>query len=370
MIQAVKKPTEVTVDEPQKIEHLLTFREYLEYVPESDVRYELVKGKLVPMPAATHLHTNICKFLVYKLQRYFAAENLDLVANALATGVRTEDNTSRIPDVVVFSKTIWEQVIHRSGAGVLDFAEQPILVVEVVSSNRRDDYEIKRDEYEIAKIPSYWIVDPKKKLVRVFTKSRNKEGYISVDFKEEETIVSSQFDQLVLSVKELLNPPIVEALIKEEQTKIETFQQQAETLEQRAETLEQRAETLEQRAENERQQAENERQRAETERQRAETERQRAETERQQAETERQRAETLEQQVQNERQQAETERQRAENEHQRAETEHQRAETLEQQVQNERQRAENERQRAEKLAQRLLEMGINLDEENFDPDVE
>ena len=320
MIQAVKKPTEVTVDEPQKIEHLLTFQEYLEYVPESDVRYELVKGKLIPMPTSIYLHTNICKFLIYKLQRYFAAENLDLVANALGTGVRTEDNTSRIPDVVVFSQTVWEKVIHRSGAGVLDFSEQPILVVEVVSSNRRDDYVVKRDEYEIAKIPSYWIVDPKKKLVRVFTKSRNEEGYTSVDFTEEETIVSSQFSELVLSVKELLNPPIVEELIKEEQTKIETFQQ-----------------------------------RAETEHQRAETEHQRAETEHQRAETEHQRAETLEQQVENERQRAETE-------HQRAETLEQRAETLEQQVENERQQAENERQRAEKLAQRLLEMGINLED--------
>ncbi len=102
--------------------------------------------------------------------------------------MRTEDNTSRIPDVVVFSKTVWEEVIHRPGAGVLDFAEQPILVVEVVSSNRRDDYVVKRDEYEIAKI-RYWIVDPKKKLVRVFTKSRNKEGYTAVDFTEEKTIV-------------------------------------------------------------------------------------------------------------------------------------------------------------------------------------
>ncbi len=296
MIQAVKKPTEVTVEKPQKIEHLLTFQEYLEYVPESDVRYELVRGKLVPMPEATHLHTNICKFLIYKLQRYFAAGNLDLVANALATGVRTEENTSRIPDVVVFSKTVWQQVIHRPGAGVLDFSEQPILVVEVVSSNRRDDYVVKRDEYEIAKIPSYWIVDPKKKLVRVFTKSRNKEGYTSVDFRGEETIVSSEFDQLVLSVKELLNPPIVSELIKEEQTTIKTLAEQAENERLRAETLEQRAET---------------------EHQRAETEHQRAETERQQAEKERQRAETLEQQV------------------------------------------ETERQRAEKLAQRLLEMGIN-----------
>ncbi len=263
MIQAVKKATEVTVDKPPKIEHLLTFQEYLEYVPESDVKYELVKGKLIPMPASTHLHTNICKFLVYKLHRYFAAENLDLVANALGTGVRTEKNTSRIPDVVVFSKTVWEKVLNRPGAGVLDFEEEPILVVEVVSSNRRDDYEIKRDEYEIAKIPEYWIVDKKKKRVRVFTKLRNEEGYTSVDFTEEETIVSSQFDQLVLSVKELLNPPIVEELIKEEQTTIKTLaeqakteRQQAENERQRAETLEQQVETLEQRAENERQRAE------------------------------------------------------------------------------------------------------------------
>ncbi len=199
MIQTVKKATEV--DEPPKIEHLLTFQEYLEYVAEPDVRYELVRGKLIPMPASTHLHTNICKFLVYKLQRYFAAENLDLVANALGTGVRTEDNTSRIPDVVVFSQNVWEQVLHRPGAGVLDFKEQPILVIEVVSSNRRDDYVVKRDEYEIAKIPSYWIVDPKEKLVRVFTNSQKEEGYDFVDFTEEETIVSSQFPQLVYRCK-------------------------------------------------------------------------------------------------------------------------------------------------------------------------
>ena len=310
MIQAVKKATEVTVDEPPKIEHLLTFQEYLEYVVEPDVRYELVKGKLIPMPASTHLHTNICKFLVYKLQRYFAAENLDLVANALGTGVRTEDNTSRIPDVVVFSKNVWEQVLNRPGAGVLDFDEQPILVIEVVSSNRRDDYVVKRDEYEIAKIPEYWIVDPKKKQVRVFSNSKKEEGYDFVDFTEEKTIVSSQFDQLVLSVKELLNPPIVEELIKEEQTTIKTLAQQAETLEQEVEN------------------------------------------ERQQAETERQRAETLEQEVENERQQAETERLRAETLEQEVETERQRAETFQQEV-------ENERQRAEKLAQRLREMGIN-----------
>ncbi|MBC6419854.1 MAG: ABC transporter permease subunit [Prochloron sp. SP5CPC1] len=123
-----------------------------------------------------------------------------------------------------------------------------ILVVEIVSSNPRDDYVIKRNEYEVAQIAEYWIVDAKKKRVRVFTNPRNEEGYGFVDFTEDTSIVSSQFKKLVLSVKELLDPPLVEELIKEEQLRsnrpwrptIKTWEQRAETWKQRAEKLAQR----------------------------------------------------------------------------------------------------------------------------------
>ena len=167
----------------------------------------------------------------------------------------------------------WEQVENRPGAGVLDFAEKPMLVVEVASSNAKDDYETKRQEYEMAEIPEYWIVDPQKKRVRVLTAPSKVEGYSFVDFTGDQSIVSSQFDQLVLSVKELLEPPIVELLMKAEQAK------------------------MKQEIFSERQRAETERQRAETEHKRAETEHKRAETERQRAETERQRAEKLAQRL-------------------------------------------------------------------------
>ena len=245
MTQAVVPATEVAIKEPPEIEHpeserTFTFQEYLSYEGEPGVFYELVRGKLRPMSASTHLHTNIGKFLIYKFQRYFAAQNLDLVANALATGVRTEENSSRIPDVVVCSQTVWEQVLHRPGAGVLDFDEKPILVVEIVSSDRREDYVIKRYEYEAAGIAEYWIVDPKKKLVRVFVNPSKEEGYSFTDFTEDTSIISGQFEQLVLSAKELLYPPLVEQLIKEEQTKIKTLEQQAQTERQRAEKLAQR----------------------------------------------------------------------------------------------------------------------------------
>ncbi len=243
MTQAVVSATEVAINEPPEIEHLLTFQEYLEYVGEPGVLDELVKGQLIPMSAPTLDQTNICEFLLYKLQRYFAEQNLSMVAKT-TVGVRTEDNTSRIPDAIVCHQSLWEQISHRSGAGVLDFDEKPILVVEIVSSNRRDDYVIKRYEYEMAEIAEYWIVDPKKKRVRVFTNSKE-EGYSWADFTEDTSIVSSQFDQLFLSVKELLDPPLVEELIKEEQLrsnrswrpKIKTLEQQAETERQRAEKL-------------------------------------------------------------------------------------------------------------------------------------
>ena len=227
--QTVMPKSEVA---PERATEKLTFQEYLFYEGEPDVRYELVRGKLIPIPVQSHLHTNIAKFLAYKLQRHFAAENLELVANPLATGVRTEEASSRIPDLVVCSQSVWEEVIPRAGAGVLDFPEKPNLVIEIVSINRRDDYVTKRNEYENAEIPEYWIVDPKKNRVRIYNLT-GEEGYSSVDFTKEAQIVSSQFPKLVLSVEEMLSPPIVELLIKEELAQSQEFQQRAEKLAQR-----------------------------------------------------------------------------------------------------------------------------------------
>jgi len=201
MTQAVVPAGEVAINEPQEKEHLLTFQEYLDYEGEPDVLYELVRGKLIPMSAPTLEDINICEFLRYKLQRYVAAQNLSLVVKT-TVGVRTEENSSRIPDAIVCNQSLWEQISDRPGAGVLDFDEKPILVVEIVSSDRREDYVIKRYEYEMAEIPEYWIVDPKKKRVRVFV-NHSEEGYSWDDFTEDTSIISGQLEQLFLSVKEL-----------------------------------------------------------------------------------------------------------------------------------------------------------------------
>jgi Uma2 family endonuclease len=209
----------------------LTFEEYRVYQDDSDVQYELYKGKLIPMPTATTLHIKICEYLVYQLQRYLADRNLNLVVKT-GLGVRTADDKSRIPDVVVCTRNLWEQADAQPGVGILDFEEKPLLVVEVVSENRRQDYVIKRAEYEQANVPEYVIVDPatNRQRVRVQAFLEGEESYTQVDYLPGQEMVSVVFPELRLSVDEILCPPLVDDLIQEEKTQLQEIRQQAERL--------------------------------------------------------------------------------------------------------------------------------------------
>jgi len=207
----------------------LTFEEYRLYQEEPDVLYELFRGHLIPIATPTVLHTSIYRFLVYQFQRYFATKNLSLVV-ATTVGVRTEKDSSRIPDVVVCSQSLWEQARNRLGAGVLDFNEVPLLVVEVASENWREDYIRKRAEYALINVPEYWIVDPKKERVWVLTNPESENGYDRTEFKRGQNITSVQFPELNLSVEQVLSPPVVEELIRQEQTQRQQLEQRTERL--------------------------------------------------------------------------------------------------------------------------------------------
>lgn len=206
----------------------LTFEEYRFYQGELDVQYELYKGKLIPMPIATVLHIKICEYLVYYLQRYVATHNLDLVVKR-GLGVRTEENSSRIPDVVVFTKSLLEQAGARPGGGILGLDETPLVVIEVVSENRRVDYITKRAEYNLADVPEYVIVDPaqNKQRVRVMAFPEGDDIYAEVNYLRGEEMVSVVFPNLRLSVNEILDPPLVEKLIRAEQAQLRELKQAA-----------------------------------------------------------------------------------------------------------------------------------------------
>ncbi len=213
----------------------LTFAEYLQYQGEPGVLYELYRGRLIEMPTATFLHAEICGFIVYKLQQYFASANINLVVRT-GIGVRTDVDVSRIPDVTVCSQSLWEQLLLRTGAGVLDTQanELPQLVIEVVSDDARRDYIIKRAEYAMIRIPEYVILDPHKDRVWLLTNPESEDVYDRLEFKRGQEFRSVQFPDLVLSVDEILSPPVVENLIKQEK---QDFLWQLDRERQRAERL-------------------------------------------------------------------------------------------------------------------------------------
>ncbi|HEY9701812.1 MAG TPA: Uma2 family endonuclease, partial [Allocoleopsis sp.] len=218
----------------------MTFEEYLLYVPDDDFLYELDKGELIQMSAPSGLHTAICDFLVYAIQSYLIAQNLLLVAKT-SVGVRTDIASSRIPDVIVCTKSLWQELINRKGSGVLNTGETSELVIEVVSENRSTDYQKKRNEYGLINIPEYWIVDSKKQRVRLLTNGEDEEGYTEQDFYPGENVVSQRFPGLIISVDMILSPPIVEDLRQEEKRQ---FDQELDAEKQRAESEKQRAEKL------------------------------------------------------------------------------------------------------------------------------
>ncbi|MEG4025008.1 Uma2 family endonuclease [Microcoleus sp. S13C4] len=223
----------------------LTFEEYRFYQSNDDVKYELYKGKLIPLATATVLHIKICEYLVYKLQRYLAEYNLDLVVKT-GLGVRTEENSSRVPDVVVCTQSLLEQAGARPGGGILDLDETPLLVIEVVTQDRRRDYITKRGEYQLANVPEYVIVDPteNRQRVRVMAFLEGDEIYTEVNYLPGEEMGSVVFPNLRLSVNEILDPPLVEGLIKAEQARLQELRHQTTTQRERADDEHQRTERL------------------------------------------------------------------------------------------------------------------------------
>jgi len=173
-------------------------------------------------------------------------------------GVRTEENTSRIPDVIVCNHSFWDNVCSRKGAAVLDFDEKPLLVVEVTSQNWRQDYTTKRAEYDGIGIPEYWIVDPERSRIQLSGKA----NYAIKYFLPGDDVQSAQFPDLILPVDRVLSPPHVDYLIREEKELRQQLEQQMNAERQRADEERQRA-NAEQAL---RQQMNAERQRADAER--------------------------------------------------------------------------------------------------------
>jgi len=121
-------------------------QEYLELPGE--FRAEFVHGVIVVNPPPSFTHQRACLCL-----RDMLVANLPRAVVAVAVGWRLHPDRDdvRIPDVCVLSNEPDTDLLTAP----------PLVVVEVLSSNRSDDLVRKSTEYLEATAGQYWIIDPR-----------------------------------------------------------------------------------------------------------------------------------------------------------------------------------------------------------------
>ncbi len=200
----------------QPIENLTTFDEFVYFLqtqPEN-IRYELYDGEIVQMPLPTGEHEEIITFLVMILM----GECIRLKLNygiPSKTLVKPENKQSGyFPDLLLLNRSNLVNEPCWKKESIITKPESIALVVEVVSTNWRDDYYRKLADYEEMGIREYWIVDyrpfgskllignPKEPIITIY--SFNDEGeYQDKHFKGNDRIESATFPELNLTAQQI-----------------------------------------------------------------------------------------------------------------------------------------------------------------------
>ena len=198
----------------QTLPKVTTFEEFVAGLPEnSGVRYELHNGNIIEMAQPVGDHEEIKGFSTIKLSGIIDRLDLPyLIPNQVI--VRPEDKDSGyFPDVLVLNReNLANEKLWKKQSIISNAASIP-LVIEVVSTNWRDDYHLKYADYEEMGIPEYWIVDyaalggrnfignPKQPTISVCNLVDGE--YQISKFRDHERIISQTFPELNLTANQI-----------------------------------------------------------------------------------------------------------------------------------------------------------------------
>lgn len=152
----------VDTDSPMSAEQLLA-------LPDDGMRYELVRGELVTMPAAGYPHGIVSMAIGVELRNFVKPRRLGHVL-ATDTGFTLE----RGPDTVRAPDAAFVQSERVPPPGVRGFAElAPDLVAEVVSPNDRPGEVTEKALMWLDKgVRLVWVVDPDERVAWVYLPGR------------------------------------------------------------------------------------------------------------------------------------------------------------------------------------------------------
>jgi len=198
MVQVLQKP--------------VTFAEFADWKPDGE-RYELHNGVIVEMSQPLGPHEDIIGFTARKITVEFDRLNLPYSIPKQALVKPPESESGYVPDILLLNKTnLVNEPLWQKQSTVTQAASIP-LIIEVVSTNWRDDYLTKLRDYEEIGIPEYWIIDylglggtryigsPKQPTISIYLLIESE--YQVRQFRNDEKIISSTFPDLNLTAQQI-----------------------------------------------------------------------------------------------------------------------------------------------------------------------
>lgn len=203
----------------QPLQKPITFAEFIEWKPDNK-RCELHEGSIIEMSQPTGEHEDIIGFLAEKLTLEYVRLNLPYSIPKTALIKSAESESAYLPDILLLDRSnLVNEPLWKKASTVTLGASIP-LVIEVVSTNWRDDYYKKYGEYEGIGIREYWVVDylaigdrqflgsPKKPTIFIYLLIDGE--YQLTQFRETDKIRSLTFSELSLTAEQIFQASLVE----------------------------------------------------------------------------------------------------------------------------------------------------------------
>ncbi len=181
----------------------ISYEEYMELVDSSDQRYELIDGAVYLLASPGFGHQVVVSEIAWHFGNYFRGRPcrsltapLDIRLFGFATKFEEDPNVVQ-PDVVVICD---QEKVNEDNR----YEGIPTLVVEVLSpSTKGKDMVAKLNLYMKSGVSEYWIVDIKNKTILQYSFSKKRDIESLTNLKEENTIKSTAFKDLYISLKSI-----------------------------------------------------------------------------------------------------------------------------------------------------------------------
>ena len=197
----------------QTSSQLITLDEFSDWYPDGYGRFELRNGVIFEMQP-TGTHEQVAGFLAGELFAEIRRLQLPyIIPRQVIIKLANTDKSGYNPDVVVLDESaLQDEPLWRKRSTVTQ-GKTVKLIIEVVSTNWRDDYGHKLIDYESLAIPEYWIVDylglggkryigdPKQPTLSVY--QLIDEEYQVQQFRGDDQITSNAFPELSLTAQQI-----------------------------------------------------------------------------------------------------------------------------------------------------------------------